>query len=64
MATDGKVRPLDYVTLNRMISIQIRVFRFLTGKLYRVFDESIAVISEQHQVILDDVMYIIIITLL
>ncbi|XP_065904172.1 peptidylprolyl isomerase domain and WD repeat-containing protein 1-like [Dysidea avara] len=34
MATDGK----------------IRVFRFLTGKLYRVFDESIQVISEQHQI--------------
>ena len=34
------------------LTLQIRVFRFLTGKLYRVFDESITIISEQHQVIL------------
>ena len=38
--------------------LQIRVFRFLTGKLYRVFDESIAIISEQHQVTCNDVIII------
>ena len=34
-----------------VFSLQVRVFHFLTGKLHRVFDESLSFFTEQQQVL-------------